>query len=186
MARKLFLHNFPNNTALFPSFSTLPTEDGAQAVPPLSPSSSPSHFLVAQISENMTLTQPTLILLDRNTSSFALTFEDVNFSLKGFKKGHTIVVPDARLTKSKEEGKKGFVRIGKEEGKDVRVIGGGFERVVLLGTEEEREKEGKRAKCGGCEKSLSMGEGGGNGGKLCLGCGWVRYCSKVSSYRSVS
>jgi hypothetical protein len=133
----------------------------------------------------MTITKPTLILLDREADSFALTFDSESFSLKGWKKGSTVVIPGSTRTASKEEGKKGFVKIPEEKCADAKYVPGPMERVILLAVRgygmEEGEGEEAGKKCGWCEVGLGDGDGEGKeGGKRCLGCGWVRYCSKVS------
>ncbi|CAI4215377.1 unnamed protein product [Parascedosporium putredinis] len=97
------LADFSLGIAKFPSFDTLPSATNPSACP------EPPHpwFLVGQVAENMTITQPTLICRDRASASFALTFEERDFSLASFKKGHTVVVKGARRTEGKEEGKRG-------------------------------------------------------------------------------
>jgi len=174
---KLFLHDFPSNPERFPPWTSLPlaTEDDVAAT---SSSSPPGQFLVAQITENMTITKPTLILLDREADNLALTFDSDSFSLKGWKKGYTVVVPGPRRMASKEEGKKGFVKIPEERCGEARCVPGAMERVVLLavrgyGMEEGEEVSEKN--CGWCKEKEEEGKG-----KKCLGCGWVRYCSKVT------
>ncbi|KEZ38782.1 hypothetical protein SAPIO_CDS10819 [Scedosporium apiospermum] len=133
------LSNFTSTTT-FPPFDSLPSTT--------SPSPSEPWYLVAQIFENMTITQPTLICRDRNSASFALTFEDRDFSLSSFKKGFTVVVRRARRTEAREEGKRGFVTVEKgEEG--VRCLPGSMERVLVLAG-DMGEGEGKEA-CGDCQ-----------------------------------
>jgi len=71
----------------------------------------------------MTITKPTLIVTDRTGIDFALLFEDegLNLKEKGYKKGYTIVVPNARRTDREGEGKKAVVRVPKGGAGDVKV-----------------------------------------------------------------
>ena len=164
-----------SDKALFPSFDDLPS-----AFPVETQSPEKNHdagqgrpgtwFLVGQISENMTITKPTLILRDRNSSAFALTFEG-GVDLKGWKKGHTLVVENAKRTEGKD-GKRGFVRVEDGDEGGVRCIPGPMDKVIVLGT----GMKGDSGECRGC---------GGEGKSKCLGCGWVRYCGKVSCARRV-
>ena len=166
-----FLARFSEDKTLFPSFDDLPTVSPAepQALHGGEDHSSQEgrRFLVGQIAENMTITKPTLILRDRNSSSFALTFEGA-VDLKGWRKGYTLVIEGARRTEAKEEGKRGFVRI--EEGQEGRVkcIPGPMDKVIVMGA----SMANWTGECRGC---------GGEGERKCLGCGWVRYCGKVSA-----
>jgi hypothetical protein len=80
----------------------------------------PSTFLLGTILENMTLgANPTFICKDRSGVSFAVTIqlpekEEGKFPhVKGFKKGYTIVVKDAKRFGVKD-GKQGSVRVGVE------------------------------------------------------------------------
>ncbi|KAJ1326319.1 hypothetical protein MN608_07766 [Microdochium nivale] len=74
-------------------------------------------FLLAQVKENMTITQPTLIVTDHTGVDFALIFEDRDKSLKSFKKTYTVVVPCAVRTDREGEGKKAIVRVEKGMGR---------------------------------------------------------------------
>lgn len=161
------LARFSDDRALFPSFDDIPT-----ATPGPEPSTPGKDgegkqrwFLVGQVSENMTITKPTLVLRDRDSSAFALTFEG-EMDLRGYKKGNTVVIEGARRTEGKE-GKRGFVRVERREEGGVRCVPGPMDRVIVLG----KGMEGEGGECRGC---------GGVGERRCLGCGWVRYCGKVS------
>ena len=162
------LARFSEDRALFPSFDELPT--AAPGPEPSTPGKDSERrerwFLVGQVSENMTITKPTLILRDRDSSAFALTFEG-EMDLKGYKKGYTVFDECARRTEGKEEGKRGFVRVERGEEGGVRCVPGPMDRVIVLGKGMEVE----RGECKGC---------GGPGERRCLGCEWVRYCGKVS------
>lgn len=160
-----------SDRALFPSFDDLPTALAEEPRPPpeedAAQDARPGRwFLVGQISENMTITKPTLILRDRDSSAFALTFEGAA-DLKGWKKGYTLVVESPRRTEAKEEGKRGFVRVEDGGERGVRCIPGPMDKAIVLGARMAEET----GECRGC---------GGEGRKKCLGCGWVRYCGKVS------
>jgi hypothetical protein len=81
----------------------------------------PSTFLLGIIVENMTLgANPTFICKDRSGVSFAVTIqlpeeEEGKFPhVKGFKKGYTIVIKEARRFGVKD-GKQGSVRVGVED-----------------------------------------------------------------------
>ncbi|KAK4240992.1 hypothetical protein C8A03DRAFT_41507 [Achaetomium macrosporum] len=159
--------------SIFPSFTSLP----------LTTATSPpdEYYLIGQITENMTLTKPTLILIDRTSASFALVYESRSeaaaegpdtrfFAQLGFKRGSTLVIPNAKRTPPKEQqnGGQGFVAVQREQEASVRVIPGGLERVVRVGAWlREREESGRE-------------ESGGEGGLVmkCTGCGEVGYCSK--------
>lgn len=108
----------------FPSFYELPPASAAaaaaQSPETYSAFTSTQWYLLAQVKENMTITQPTLIATDRAGVDFALVFDDTGKSLKAFKKGHTLVVPRALRT-DREEGKKAIVRVDKGKGDDVKV-----------------------------------------------------------------
>lgn len=114
-----------SDSALFPAFAELPPAVtalvglGSDAAA-TSAASSSSWVLLAQIKENMTITKPTLIVTDRTGVDFAVMFEDARVSLKGFRKGYTMVIPAARRT-DKGEGKKAIVRIEEGGGAGVRV-----------------------------------------------------------------
>lgn len=159
------LARFQNRT-LFPSFDELPTANPQPAKEGDAPADGRGRwFLVGQIAENMTITQPTLILRDRDSSSFAITFEEA-VDLKGWRKGYTLVVEGARRTEGKE-GKRGFVVVREGGEGRVRCVPGPMDRVIVMGA----GMGGEKGECRGC---------GGEGQRKCLGCGWVRYCGKVS------
>jgi len=183
-----------NNRTTFPSFATCPeaqtttntnTEEDEEG----------KWFLLAQVKDNMTITKPTLVLSDRDGSPFALVWdgldrEGVDFKRHGMKKGSTVVVPQARRTPPREEGKRGFVSVseggnGDGVGRVVRVIPGPLERVLVVGERllgggnggagAGEGMEGKGCCCECCGKRGEEGEL-----MKCTGCGEVRYCSKVS------
>ncbi|KAL7623110.1 hypothetical protein AAE478_006789 [Parahypoxylon ruwenzoriense] len=149
------------NTALFPAFHELPVVGGSSPVAAADTSTSSSSsgggdgtwFLLAQIREDMTITQPTLIVRDRAGAEFAVTFADGDHRGLGgtgtggdaggssrsgsgsgvrFRKGHTLVVPRATRTQ-RGEGKKDVVRVPAGEGARARVIPAGLEQVFELG-----------------------------------------------------
>lgn len=145
------------DTATFPSFTGCPTEGASTPDKP--------WWLLAQVKENMTITKPTLVVTDRTGDDFALTFEDKSVSLKGFKKGFTVVVPRAWRTVA-EEGKKGYVIVAEGDG-GVKAIPAGLDRVLeLAGT------GGGDEKCATCGKGEEL--------MKCTRCERVRYCGKVS------
>ncbi|KXH53522.1 hypothetical protein CSIM01_12765 [Colletotrichum simmondsii] len=65
-------------------------------------------FLIAQVKQNMTITKPTLVVVDRQQTEFAVTFEDRGIDLRPVKGGWTIVVPRGVRTAPKG-GKRGSV-----------------------------------------------------------------------------
>ncbi|KAI0394327.1 hypothetical protein F5Y17DRAFT_265819 [Xylariaceae sp. FL0594] len=150
----------------FPSFNELPP-------PSSSPSSKYHHVLLAQIKEDMTITKPTLIVTDRTGVDFALVFEDEGVSLKerGFRKGCTILVPNATRTERGAEGKKAIVRVPGGEMGDVEIIPGHLDRVLELCIVLEATRGPCSDRCAACGKA---------GGKLmkCTGCGISAYCGK--------
>jgi hypothetical protein len=177
----------------FPPFSALPltTNTTTQDVSPQdtsTPQDLPKpYYLLATITENMTLTKPTLILSDTTAAPFALIFNSrpatgpdaLDLRAMGLKKGATVVFPNARRTPGKEEGKQGFVAVEREREGSVRVVPGDLERVrrvgEWLGARVGDGEQGGRG-CDGC------GEGGGGKGLMkCTGCGEVAYCCKVSA-----
>lgn len=162
-------------------------------------------YLLAEITHNMTLTKPTLVLADRAGTSFALVFADrpaagpgaPDLGAQGFRRGHTVAVARARRTPGRGGGeggpgvggaaggdrqRRGFVRIGKGEEPSVRALPGSLERVLAVGEwlrAREAEGEGVEGKCESCG-------GEGEGLSRCTGCGEVRYCSKVSECETLS
>ena len=107
-----------SNSSLFPTFRELPpvSDDDAAGNADVG-----SWSLLAQIKENMTITKPTLIATDRSGVDFAITFEESGFSLKGFRKGYTLLVPGARRTDREDLGKKAIVRVEEGRCKNVQV-----------------------------------------------------------------
>ncbi|KAK0636165.1 hypothetical protein B0T17DRAFT_484201, partial [Bombardia bombarda] len=176
--------DFTNRT-IFPSFASCPEVAG----PDPSSSSSVSSalptdwYLLAQVKDDMTINKPTLVLGDRDDSPFALVFnglerDGVDFKARGLKKGATAVIPRAKRTPPRDETKRGFVSVEREHAGEVRGIPGPLKRVLEVG-------EGLRAWSNGGEGGEvceSCWEERGEGGGLlkCMGCGVVRYCSKVS------
>ncbi|GAB1315114.1 hypothetical protein MFIFM68171_05324 [Madurella fahalii] len=185
---------------LFPSFSALPlttttttnpqddSQPATDPVPDPVPDPERDWYLLAQISQNMTLTKPTLICADASSQTFALVFDTphdtLDLAAMGLKRGCTAVVRCARRTPPDEEGKKqGFVRIEKGREAAVRVVPGPLERVVAVGRrlrgeqagEEQAEEEKEDRGCESCGKRE-----GRDGGALmrCTGCGEARYCGK--------
>ncbi|TEA15000.1 F-box protein [Colletotrichum sidae] len=155
------------STTTFPPFAGLPFEsdDGFQ-------DAREEWFLVAQVRQNMTITKPTVVVVDRAGDEFAITFEDRGVDLRPVKNGWTIVVPRA-VRSIPAEGKKGFVRVPEGEGTRVKYIPAELERVVELGgilRGEDGVGEVARV-CAGCGRE----EGGLKG---CTGCGVVKYCGK--------
>ncbi|KXJ87726.1 hypothetical protein Micbo1qcDRAFT_197712 [Microdochium bolleyi] len=168
---------------LFPSFYELPPAPASSDSPP-SPAGGGDGdespwYLLAQVKENMTITQPTLIVTDRTGVDFALLFEDRGKNLKSFKKTYTVVIPRARRTDREEVGKKGIVRVEKGDGEGVKVISGRLARVLELGKLLDSGALGKR--CGSCGKGGGTEDDGATTATTlsrCLGCGIAVYCSK--------
>ncbi|KAK3307968.1 uncharacterized protein B0T15DRAFT_92185 [Chaetomium strumarium] len=196
------------SATIFPPFPSLPLTTS-------SPSSSArddvdDYYLLGQITENMTLTKPTLILTDRSSTSFALVYDSRSaaeegpetpfFAQLGFKKGSTLVIPNAKRTPPKEDsgggggggGGQGFVAVQREQEASVRVIPAGLDKVVRVGAWlREREKRdngegegggggGEGGCCENCRETPKRG-GGREAGLMmrkCTGCGEVAYCSK--------
>lgn len=107
----------------FPAFYELPAVSeipGPGSRSPVPDAADGNWWLLAQIKENMTITQPTLIATDRTGVDFALLFED-GLSLRAFRKGFTLAVPGARRTDREGEGKKAVVRVPAGRGADVKV-----------------------------------------------------------------
>jgi hypothetical protein len=163
----------------FPPFTALPltTDD---------PPKEEEYYLLAQISQNMTLTKPTLILSDTTNTTFALVFdsrpgsgpETLDFAKLGYKKGATLVVPRARRTPPKDaEGenggggqKQGFVAVGREREGDVGVIPGGLGKVVEVGG-WLRGRDTERGQGEGNGKGKGKTEGKTEGKGRCESCG---------------
>ncbi|KAK1967399.1 hypothetical protein LY78DRAFT_746483 [Colletotrichum sublineola] len=163
------------------------TSSAAAATPkPSSHDAREEWFLVAEVKQNMTITKPTLVVVDRGGTEFAVTFEDRGIDLRPVRQGWTIVVPRAVRTAPKE-GKRGFVRVPEGRGTSVKYIPGGLEKIGEVGArarggswEEgggggEDGAKGFRGRCAGCGK----GEGTDGGAlKSCTACGVARYCGK--------
>lgn len=204
------------DTALFRPLSACPEASSSPSsqTPSPSPSSPPvqePYHLLAQITDDMTITKPTLVCVDREGAHFALVFETTTATTTtsaaptldmrklGFRKGSTVVVPNARRVVPEGQGaarKREFVRIGGDDVAGVGVLPGSLERVLGLsaaaggggggGGETRPGGEGDdvdlRRGCDACGNVTGV-EGGGNEEKAamrsCTGCGRARYCSKV-------
>ncbi|KAI1817422.1 hypothetical protein GGS20DRAFT_36706 [Poronia punctata] len=166
------------NPSTFPSFHELPPSTTSSSS---SSSQEQKWHLLAQIKENMTITQPTFIVTDRTGTDFALLFDNVDdkFNPKGFRKGYTVAVPRARRTDRVEEGKRSVVRVSAVDG--VKVIPGQLDRVLELGVvlDASSSVDQKEKKCAACGKM---------DGKLmnCTGCDFVAYCGQECQARSWS
>ncbi|WYZ41384.1 hypothetical protein EsH8_V_000279 [Colletotrichum jinshuiense] len=174
-------------SAAAPTTSSSSTSTALAKAPALAPGAS-SHdareewFLVAQVKQNMTITKPTLVVVDRSGTEFAVTFEDRGIDLRPVKNGWTIVVPRAVRTQPKG-GKQGFVRVPEGKGTGVKYVPGGLEKLGELGALVRGEGEGEggggggvgvKGKCAGCGKT----EAEAGGLKSCTGCGLWRYCGR--------
>ncbi|KAI1170455.1 hypothetical protein F4777DRAFT_583907 [Nemania sp. FL0916] len=162
-----------SNTSHYPAFSELPAVSTDQSPnaqpPPISPPEATTWWLLAQIKENMTITQPTLIVTDRTGVDFALLFDDHTANLRGFKKGYTLAVPGARRTERAGVGKKAVVHVPADRTAEVKVVPGSLERVLELGV--VLGSEGGGGKCAACgdEEGMLM---------KCTGCAVAAYCGK--------
>ncbi|WDK19985.1 hypothetical protein CGRA01v4_11272 [Colletotrichum graminicola] len=134
-------------------------------------------FLVAEVKQNMTITKPTLVVVDRGGTEFAVTFEDRGIDLRPVRQGWTIVVPRAVRTAPKG-GKRGFVRVPEGRGTGVKYVPGGLEKIGEVGARARGGEDGAKGlqgRCAGCGK----GEGADGGAlKSCTACGVARYCGK--------
>ncbi|KAK4199375.1 hypothetical protein QBC40DRAFT_282113 [Triangularia verruculosa] len=162
----------------FKTFNTIPSTLDSTAP-------SESYYLLAEIKENLSLTRPTLICSDLSSTSFALTWSelnasphqsDVDFKALGLKKGNCILLPNAKRTDSVDEGKQGKVVIpgGKYEWEaqsGLKVIPGKLEKVVEVGQDWEFTVVEGENTCGNCGKE-------GEELAKCTGCRGVGYCSK--------
>lgn len=148
----------------FPTFVDLPLANASSP-----PSSQPSsHYLIGQVKENMTITNPTLIITDFSGVDLAVTFASTTFDVSPFRKGKTcIVIPGAERTAPAEEGKKGFVRVAEGREGGARCLPGKLDVLRELG----RRGEDDACWAEGCEA---------DGELKCLGCGMARYSGKVS------
>ncbi|ROW00779.1 hypothetical protein VMCG_06524 [Cytospora schulzeri] len=159
------------NTTLFPNFSTIPKQDQDAVSPPAPSPPGERWYLLAEVKDNMTIVKPTLILTDCNGSPFALVFEGLgpdglDFKGLGFKKGSTVVIPNAVRITPADKMKRGFVSIEKGGAADVRAVACNLARVLELGGKVKGQE---------CE---TCGRDGGNGLKSCTGCERAGYCSK--------
>ncbi|KAL2118514.1 hypothetical protein VTJ04DRAFT_8174 [Mycothermus thermophilus] len=165
----------------FPPFSALPFASSSAQEQPLNQ----PYYLLAQITQNMTLTKPTLILTDSTSASFALVFdsrpgagpETLDLKGMGLKPGSTLVLEGAKKglppSASPEDGKQGHVVVSREEEGRVKAIPAGREKVVKVGEWlRKRDGEGKKRGCESCGREEEQGL------KRCTGCGEVEYCSK--------
>ncbi|KAK1719363.1 uncharacterized protein BDZ83DRAFT_786104 [Colletotrichum acutatum] len=130
-------------------------------------------FLIAQVKQNMTITKPTLVVVDRQQTEFAVTFEDRGIDLRPVKGGWTIVVPRGVRTAPKG-GKRGFVRVSEGKGTGVKYIPGGLEQIGELGARVREDGGRWLRECAGCGK----GAGEGETLKSCTACVVARYCGK--------
>ncbi|KAK1991786.1 hypothetical protein LX36DRAFT_330018 [Colletotrichum falcatum] len=154
---------------------TSPASSAAAAAVAPKPSSHDAReewFLVAEVKQNMTITKPTLVVVDRGGTEFAVTFEDRGIDLRPVRQGWTIVVPRAVRTAPKG-GKRGFVRVPEGRGTGVKYVPGGLEKLGEVG----ERVGGLRGRCAACGKA--EGQDGG-ALKSCTACGVARYCGKVS------
>ncbi len=180
------------NATVFPGFEDLPEAAAVSSSASVAPAAEDdgAWFLVAQVKDDMTITKPTLVLSDRAGAPFALVFEglardDLDLKRAGLKKGATAVVPGARRTPPREEGKRGFVAVEKGRAAEVRAIPAPLERVVELAAGMRAREEARGGGSGACETCGKGGDGqGGDAAQLlrCTGCGEVRYCSKVGAW----
>ncbi|OHE97198.1 hypothetical protein CORC01_07452 [Colletotrichum orchidophilum] len=111
-------------------------------------------FLIAQVKQNMTITKPTLVVVDRQGTEFAVTFEDRGIDLRPVRSGWTIVVPRGVRTAPKG-GKRGFVRVPEGRGTGVKYIPGGLEQIGEVGARECQKEDWKTHK-GDCKVLKGM------------------------------
>lgn len=162
-----------SNTALFPTFLTIPEQDADAPAPATLSPPDEKWYLLAQVKDNMTINKPTLVLTDRDNNPFALVFEglgrdDLDLTGLGFKKGATAVISNARRVKPADDSRRGFVRIEKGGAGSVRAVPCSIARVLELGGKT------KGSRCETC------GGDGEKGLKSCTRCERAGYCSKVS------
>lgn len=181
------------NTAIFPTFASCPEVPPAGSPSAAELSDSPAQeqeqeqewFLLGQVSDDMTIAKPTLVLADRTGAPFALVFDglapgEIDLRARGLRKGATAVVARARRTPPAGEGKRGFISVEKGRDGSVRAIPGPLARVLELGTRMAEDtgvtgEAGSEAQCESCGAA-------GHSLLRCTGCGQVRYCSKVSTW----
>lgn len=172
------------DTALFPSFANLP-EPASSAT---ADTQAGPHYLLGEIAHNMTVNKPTLVLADRTGASFALVFDgpaaSLNLSAMGLRKGATAVVLRAERTPPRAEGKRGFVSVPVDRAGEVTAVPGPLERVLKVGAKMRGKGAEEGRRCERCSQEGEEKEAGEEERKTalmkCLGCGEVRYCSKVS------
>ncbi|KAL2269110.1 hypothetical protein VTJ83DRAFT_3956 [Remersonia thermophila] len=183
------LPDFTSSTT-FPPFAALPFKSSSKES---NDGGADDYYLLAQISQDMTLTKPTLILTDSTSATFALVFdsrpgagpETLNLRSMGLKPGATLCLRGARrgLPPSKEgegesSGKQGHVVVSRVEEGRVRAIPAGLDKVVALGGwlsgRDLQRAEGRGKKCESCHEQNEEAKGL----KKCTGCGEVEYCSK--------
>ncbi|KAK0626881.1 hypothetical protein B0T14DRAFT_511249 [Immersiella caudata] len=158
-----------SDLSLFPTFATCPEDPSAHPTKP--------YYLLGQIKDDMTITKPTLVLSDRESSPFALVFDGLDrdgldFKRAGLKKGHTAVIPDGRQVPPKEEGKRGFVSVEGARAGEVKGIPGPLEKVLRVAL-ELRVREGEEGRCDVCAAAAEDVKL-----KKCTGCKGASYCSK--------
>ncbi|KFA52351.1 hypothetical protein S40293_10402 [Stachybotrys chartarum IBT 40293] len=128
------------NTQRFPSLADLPlvNDEGGGG-------SREEWWLIGQIKERMTITQPTVVATDRSGADFAATFDkdDAGADERVWKKGHCLAIPRARRTASKAGG--GFVKVPLGQGGSVRVVPGGWEVLRAM----ERVQDGQECQVKG-------------------------------------
>ncbi|KAK0720722.1 hypothetical protein B0H67DRAFT_200772 [Lasiosphaeris hirsuta] len=171
---------FTSPTA-FPTFATLPTPQDPDPTSPDGGGDEP-WYLLAEIKDDMTITKPTLVCLDRAGSPFALVFDGLErdgLDLKalGLRKGACVVVPRARRTPPKDASKRGFVSVARGTAAEVRAVPAPLRTVVEVA--EGLRAQGPQPGCAGCgsaEGALAR----------CTGCGGVRYCSKACQVKGWS
>ncbi|TGO38134.1 hypothetical protein BHYA_0081g00300 [Botrytis hyacinthi] len=196
--------DFPNLLSpAFLTFSTCPlnpTADPSSTASPneTSPGGSRKTYLLATISQNMTLsTTPTFICTDSASASFALTIileapltpaqlegsengnisgDGNDFDIKKLKKGHTVVVPDPRRH-GVREGKQGYIRC---VWADLTIIPSSLDKLLgmsgrFIKARESTEEgsQGDLVTCQSCERKDSEEQL-----SRCKGCSEVWYCGK--------
>ncbi|KAK0727030.1 hypothetical protein B0T26DRAFT_637160 [Lasiosphaeria miniovina] len=166
------------DTAAFPTFAGLPeiVTTASQEQQAENNNKEEDWFLLGQIKDDMTITQPTLVLFDRAGSPFALMFDGlgpgaVDFRARGLRKGSTAVVPRAHRTPPKDESKRGFVALAPEDAGSVRAVPGPLPRVIELGKWLRERRAAGAVGCDGCWRE--DGEM-----KKCTACGELQYCGK--------
>jgi len=190
---------FPNfrHPTFFPPFTCCPITSPDQA--PDDPfSTRPLHFLLGTLSENMTLsTNPTLICKDVATTPFAVVIDLSrntgsplqeqpgiaptllqNFDFKPFRKGHTLVIRNARRHGVGE--KQGFIKVARE---DVTIIPASIDTLLSMSDRNIAAEKLFNNRRRGQDNTQRFCQACGRGGRVeqfsrCLGCGAVWYCNK--------